>query len=323
MNDRSGPLVSVVIPAHNAAATVRETISSVLRQTFDHFELIVINDGSTDATEQIVADITDSRVQCFSFANAGPSAARNRGMERSTGEFIAFLDADDLWLPGKIAAQVEALQKNPDAALAFSWSDSIDESGSFLKKGNYVRPEDPVYEQLIAWNFLDNGSTPMVRRGALQEVGFFDETLRLGEDWDMWLRLAFRYPIVCVPEVHVLYRVRKSSASSNVKPLAEGTLEVLRRALDRLPPGAKRNRLERTAKAILYQSLAMRLVETSTGRRSGMEAAGYWWKYVTTIPNPLSQLQRIAFIGSAILAILVLPPRQFTRLRRHWSRLHK
>ncbi len=320
MNEESRPLVSVVVPAHNAEATLRESIDSVLRQTLSNFELIVIDDGSTDTTAEILAGITDPRVIHFSFANAGPSAARNRGIERASGKFIAFLDADDLWLPGKLAAQVDALHSNPDAALVFSWSDSIDEAGAFLKKGNYVHPEEPVYEQLIVWNFLDNGSTPMVRHEALSEVGIFDEEIWLGEDWDMWLRLAWHYPIICVPEVHVLYRVRKSSASSNVQPVAEGTLKVLQRALDRLPPSRNRDRLERTAKANLYQYLAMRLVETSTSRRTGFEAGGYWWRYVVTTPNLLSQLQRAALIGGACLAILVLPPQQLKRLRQSWSR---
>jgi glycosyltransferase involved in cell wall biosynthesis len=323
MNDDSKPLVSVVVPAHNAEKTLRETIDSVLHQTLGDFELIVIDDGSTDTTKNIVADIKDPRVRSFSFPNAGPSAARNRGIERASGKFIAFLDADDLWLPNKLKAQVEALNQNPEAALAYSWSDSIEESGAFLKKGNYVHPEDHVYEQLILWNFLDNGSTPMVRHRALLEVGNFDEAIWLGEDWDMWLRLAWRYPIICVPKAHVLYRVRQSSASSNVKPLAEGTLKVLQRALDRLPPTHKRNHLERTAKANLYLHLAMRLVETSTSRQSGLEAAGYWWRYAITTPNRLSQLKRILLIGAAIVAIILLPPNQYTRLRQGWSRIRQ
>ena len=146
MSDQSEPLVSVLVPAHNAATTILETLNSVLCQSFGNFELFVIDDGSTDATREIVAGITDSRVRCFSFDRAGPSAARNRGIERASGEFIAFLDADNLWLAGKLAAQSEALRHNSDAALVYSWSDSIDESGAFLKRGNYVRPVDRVYE---------------------------------------------------------------------------------------------------------------------------------------------------------------------------------
>ncbi|MDP7297120.1 MAG: glycosyltransferase [Gammaproteobacteria bacterium] len=317
------PLVSVVIPAYNSSATLRETIDSVLHQSFKDFELLVIDDGSTDTTKEIINDVRDSRVCYFSFDNAGPSAARNRGIELAAGQFIAFLDADDLWLPGKLAAQIDALRHNPEAALVFSWSDSIDESGAFLKKGNYVHLENNIYEQLIKWNFLENGSTPMVRQSALLDSGVFDEAIRLGEDWDMWLRLAHRHPIICIPEVHVLYRVRQNSATSNVKPVAKETLRVLQSALDRLPPTRDRDRLERTAKANLYQYLALRLVETSTTRQTGFEAAGYWWQFVITTPNLLSQLKRIALIGGAIFAILILPASQFTRLRQRWSRLRE
>lgn len=321
MNDGREPKVSVIVPAYNAETTIRETIDSVLHQTYDDFELLVIDDGSTDGTEEIVAGIGDVRVRCVSFANAGPSAARNRGLGYVSGEFVAFLDADDLWLPEKLASQVDALARNPEAALVFSWHDVIDNDGTFLKAGPHVDPESTAYENLIVWNFVDNGSTPMIRAEAFSQVGNFDETLRYGEDWDMWLRLAYHYRIICIPEVQVLYRVRPGSASSNIGPMVVGTLEVLRRALDRLPPTRERGLLERTSKANLYQSLAMRLVETSKGRRTGLEATRYWWNYVTTTPYLLSQLSRIAFIGSAILAILILPPSQYSRLRRRWSRI--
>ena len=114
--------ISVVIPAYNAAKTISETIDSVRRQTFTDFELIVINDGSSDHTAELVNAVADDRLQLFSYENGGLPVARNRGIDRASGEFIAFLDADDLWTPDKLELQLEALQKHPEAGVAYSWT---------------------------------------------------------------------------------------------------------------------------------------------------------------------------------------------------------
>ncbi|HBL15031.1 MAG TPA: glycosyl transferase family A, partial [Cyanobacteria bacterium UBA11162] len=108
--------------------TIKETIESILNQTFVDFELIVINDGSTDSTVDIVTSIQDSRLQVFSYPNAGLAASRNRGIDRATGKYISFIDADDLWTPDKLERQLKALEENPQAAVAYSWTDCIDES---------------------------------------------------------------------------------------------------------------------------------------------------------------------------------------------------
>ena len=124
---------------------------------------------------------------------------------RPGGEFVAFLDGDDLWTPDKLQAQVAALQSAPDAALVYSWTDLIDESGRVIQHGSHVVANGRVYPLLASRNFLDCGSTPLVRRSALLEAaalvkaGPFDESLQGGEDWDLWLRIATRHAFVCVP----------------------------------------------------------------------------------------------------------------------------
>jgi glycosyltransferase involved in cell wall biosynthesis len=131
------PLISVIIPAYNAQKTIRETIESVLNQTFKDFEIIVIDDGSQDSTVEIVSAFSDPRLRLFSYPNAGVSATRNRGLAQANSEFISFLDADDLWTPDKLEAQLRALEANPQAAVAYSWTDYIDESSQFLHPGNH------------------------------------------------------------------------------------------------------------------------------------------------------------------------------------------
>ena len=125
-------MISIIIPVYNAEKTIESTINSVLNQTFIDFELIVINDGSTDSTLEIVHKITDPRLKIFSYANANQAASRNRGIAKATGEYIAFLDADDLWTPDKLESQINLLKNNSTAAVVYSWTNCINEFNQFL-----------------------------------------------------------------------------------------------------------------------------------------------------------------------------------------------
>ncbi|MGL5192222.1 MAG: glycosyltransferase family 2 protein, partial [Chroococcales cyanobacterium] len=141
------PTISVIIPAYNAEKTIQETIESVLNQTFPDFELIVINDGSTDRTLEIVSGLTDSRLQVFSFPNSGPQKSRNRGISLATGDYLSFIDADDLWTPDKLERQLQSLQEHPEAAVVYSWTDFIDESGQPLPGGHHFKFTNHVHER--------------------------------------------------------------------------------------------------------------------------------------------------------------------------------
>ena len=155
--------ISVIIPVFNGEQTIEETINSILDQTFQDIEIIIINDGSTDATLEIVENISDSRIKIFSYPNAGLSASRNRGIDRAKGEYISFIDADDLWTPDKLELQWQALQKNPQAAVAYSWTDYIDESSKFIKSGRRITINGDAFSKLLITNFLENGSNPLIR----------------------------------------------------------------------------------------------------------------------------------------------------------------
>lgn len=207
------PLISVVIPAYNSGQTICSTIRSVLSQTFTDFEIIVIDDGSKDSTLAQLSTISDPRLKVFSQENCGVSHSRNRGVDYATGDFIAFLDADDLWMPDKLKDQLEVLQASPTAAVAYSWVDYMDETDTFLRAGQHSIYTGSVYERLLLGNFLECGSTPLVRKQAFQDAGGFKTTLLTNEDWELWVRLAANYDFVVVPQVQVLYRI---SARSNV-----------------------------------------------------------------------------------------------------------
>ena len=121
------PTISIVIPAYNAERTILETIKSVQKQTFSDFEIIVINDGSTDRTLELVLSVEEPRLKIFSYQNGGVSVARNRGISHATGEFIAFLDADDLWTSDKLELQLAGLKQHPEAGIAYSWTYNMSE----------------------------------------------------------------------------------------------------------------------------------------------------------------------------------------------------
>lgn len=213
------PLISVIIPAYNAATTIATTIESVLAQTEPNFEIVVVDDGSIDRTAAIVAGLADRRLHLISIDNGGQARARNRGIAAARGEFLAFLDADDRWTADKLAAQLAALRDRPAAAVAYSWTAYVDSEGRSLHRGSEVAVSGWVGPALIVSNFLENGSNPLVRRSAIEAVGGFEPALVPSEDWDLWLRLADRFEFVAVPAVQILYRVSPESQSADTRRL--------------------------------------------------------------------------------------------------------
>src|SRR4028118_1289230 len=253
------PIFSVIIPVYNGEKTIQETIESVLNQTFTDFELIVINDGSQDSTLEIVERIQDSRLNVFSYPNAGQAASRNRGFSHASGEYISFIDADDLWTPDKLEAQLRALQDNPQAAVAYSWTKCIDESGQFSRRGSHISATGDVYGKLLLIDFIENGSNPLIRRQALIKVGSFDESLPAAEDWDMWLRLAACYEFVAVPSSQILYRQSANSWSANVLKQGAGSLQVMERAFNQAPESLQH--LKPASLANIYKGLTFKALE--------------------------------------------------------------
>lgn len=299
------PQVSVIIPVYNGEKTIRETIESVFQQTFTDWELLVINDGSTDATLDILSQLEDPRIQIFSYPNARQAASRNRGLERATGAYIAFLDADDLWTTDKLELQFKALQAHPDAAFAYSWTDYIDEGSNFLHSGRHITTNGNVYGELIVNNFVENGSNPLIRREVFEKVGVFDEALPPAEDWDLWLRIAQYYPFVAVPAVGVFYRVTATSSSLNIAKQERQCLEVLKRGFDRA--SAEIQPLQPKSYANLYKYLTWKAIEGYPSRRNGIAALRCFYRYLQYNPSVLFNPKFMASVLVKIAAMLVLP----------------
>ncbi|NJK99014.1 MAG: glycosyltransferase [Spirulinaceae cyanobacterium RM2_2_10] len=285
------PVISIIIPVYNGERTISATINSVLAQTFTDFEIIVINDGSRDRTVEAVASITDPRIQLYSYPNARQATSRNRGIRHAQGDFFAFLDADDLWTADKLADQLAALQAYPEAGLAYSWTDYIDEGDRFVQAGRHQTINGDARAALLANNFIENGSNPLVRRSAIEATGEFEASLPPAEDWDYWLRLADHYPFAAVPKPQILYRLSSTSSSANLALQANQCQRVLNRAFERLP--AEFQALRGRSTANLYKYLAWKALGSPPSRASSWAAIHYIIQYARYEPETIRELKFI------------------------------
>ncbi|MEH2324480.1 MAG: glycosyltransferase [Nostoc sp.] len=307
------PKISVIIPAYNSENTISHTIKSVLNQTFFNLELIIINDGSQDSTIEVIAEIKDSRIKVFSYPHAGGNVSRNRGLNLAVGEFVSFLDADDLWTPDKLQSQLKALQENVSAKVAYSWTDYIDENGKFILSGKRVNLNGNVDENLLLNNFLENGSNPLICRKSLIKLGGFDESLSAAQDWDMWLRLASKFDFICVPSVQILYRISANSVSSNLVRQEKSCLQVLKRAYKEkhaLRHAFARSTLKHNwniSLANLYKYLTCKALQKPFNKKKGLAAAIFLWKYFFYDPSRLQNINFTLKLSLKIFIIFIVP----------------
>ncbi len=232
------PKISVIIPTYNAEATILETIESLQQQTFQDFEILVINDGSTDRTLEVLNHINEPRLKILSYENAGHSVARNRGIAVAQGEFLSFMDADDLWTPDKLESQLTALEQHPDAGVAYSWTLNMttQDGQTFFTKGCSSTVEGNVYRELLLGCFIGNGSNILIRRSVVDKTQGFEPGMKTGADWDFYIRAATECNFVVVPKPQILYRQTPGSVSSNPEATERNNLALLDRVYQAAPP---------------------------------------------------------------------------------------
>lgn len=224
------PKVSVIVPIYNAEQYIAETLRSVLNQTYQDYEIIIVDDGSLDRSIEICQQFSDPRIAIVRQANRGLPGARNTGIRHAQGDYIALLDADDLWLPEKLVHHVKHLDTSPTVGISFSYSAFIDDLGQ--STGLYQIPRKiteitPVY--VLCRNPIGNGSAAVIRRETFNAIKFqddvqgedcyFDERFRQAEDLECWLRIVLKtnWKIEGVPEILTLYRISSSGLSANVR----------------------------------------------------------------------------------------------------------
>ncbi len=207
------PLVSVIIPTYNRAGLLAQTLDSVARQTYSDHEVIVVDDGSTDHTPELIRGRPEG-IRYIRQERKGVSAARNRALEEANTPLVAFLDSDDLWLPEFLAQVIAALQSQPDAAMAYSNFRTIDSQGRTLRGHRKRQHGGQVMTPLFASIFIHT-SCVVAKREVLLEAGGFDEGMTANEDYDLWLRLSLKYPFVSLPKSLCLRRSHNGSLSRN------------------------------------------------------------------------------------------------------------
>jgi glycosyltransferase involved in cell wall biosynthesis len=266
-------LISIVVPAFNAAATIRESIASALNQTHRKIEVIVVDDGSEDQTGDVVASLvrSDARISYFHQANAGVAAARNLGIAKAQGDFVATLDADDLWYPTKLTRQLERFQTSaPETALVYAWCCWISKSGEIVGYAPPSRLEGNILPQMCLGNVVISGSNALIKRDVLIAAGGFDATLRARggqgcEDWKLYLQIAERHQIAMVPEYLIGYRISPGSMSDDYEQMMRSRRLVESEFISMYPERAPQFA---RGDAILARSLALRAIDRGQIRKA-------------------------------------------------------
>jgi glycosyltransferase involved in cell wall biosynthesis len=325
MNSSTLPLVSVVIPAYNAERYLRRTLESALAQTYSPFEVIVVDDGSTDQTPQIVRSFCeqDRRVVLLQKENGGVATARNLGIQHSHGELIAPLDSDDVWYPEKLAEQVKLMQQcDESVGLVYCWSRIIDDADRPIVDITH-RYEGDVVNELMFSNFLGNGSCALIRRSCFDVVGWYNGATTPCEEWDMYLRIAERYHVRLVPKILVGYREVLTSLSANYRRMERAFAaftDELRKRHPELP-----HSIMRYARSSFYLYL--------TGKSNRQQQYGitlqYLWKCLAADPARILSSEfhltlvkaLIRFITSPITSRVWKDDRAWRNVRRQLRRL--
>ncbi len=282
------PLVTVIIAVHNQAAYIAQAIRSVLEQTMADLELLVVDDGSTDDSAEVIHRFPDPRVVYRYQQNRERSAARNVGIRAANGEYLCFLDADDYYLVEKLSWQVAALRQRPDVGVVYSDVCLCDASGACLGaeagRDMAARPSGDILGRLVRRNWITL-SAPLFRRGCFHEGTLFDEGLSCFEDWDLWLRIARETRFLYHPGTVACYRVHGEMTSRNRERMWRGAL-VVRRTLEGWPefealPAAVRqySRLERGLLECLVgdPGEGRRVLAAALRRKPRMAAAAGVW----------------------------------------------
>lgn len=224
------PLVSVLMPIYNGERYLASAIDSVLGQSYQHWELILVNDGSHDNSGVIVQQFSSRhpQIRYVEQPNRGLPAALNAGLRQATGACVAVLAQDDQWLPCFLQTLVNVLEKNPRAAAAYGLARMMDANGHDLPQTfGHVFASSQLYDHLIEGNFIP-ACAVMIRRTVLDSVGGYDETLYF-EDWDLWLRLAAVYPILSVPDILLRYRIHENNMTKQLSKMEQGKFAVVRK----------------------------------------------------------------------------------------------
>jgi GT2 family glycosyltransferase len=290
------PAVTVIMPVYDRERFVREAIASVLAQTFGDFELIVVDDGSTDATPAVVATIDDPRLRYVAQPHRGVAAAMNTGLRAARGRYVARLDSDDVWLPDLLATQVAVLETRPEIDVVYARGQGMEADGTVTTHvwGFGPRwPGDALRSQLHG-DFTCN-ITAVARRDCLERAGGFDESLTAHEDWDLWLRVARHYSFAFTDCVLARFRWHDGNLTGPARADAARVLEERVGVLDRFYAAADTPAVAGAVRAVAYRNLHVGTGLVHLGRHEYRRALAAFGRAFGTGANPIATAARIAW----------------------------
>ncbi|MEW6492894.1 MAG: glycosyltransferase [Cyanobacteriota bacterium] len=311
--------VSVIIPVYGVERYIAATIRSVLEQTYQNFELLLIDDGSPDKSIEICQQYQDSRIKIIRQENQGVSRARNTGINSAQGDYLAFLDGDDLWLPEKLEKHVRHLEASPNVGVSFSYSAFIDETGVPLGIYQTAKTQKITPTYIPRRNPVGNGSTPVIRREVFDaiayqdtidgvvEKSYFDRQFHNMEDVECWLRIAIQtnWQIEGIPEALTLYRVHSRGHSANLLNHMKSVERVIEKTRSYAPEIMRK--CENPTRAYQLRYLARRAVSL----REGSMAADLFHKSLSAYWRILLEEPRRTLLTGAAAYLLWLLPKSF------------
>lgn len=315
--------VSVIIPVYGAEQYIAATLQSVVDQTYKNLEILVIDDGSLDRSIEICRQFKDPRIKIITQKNRGLAGARNTGIRHAQGDYLAFLDADDLWLPEKLEKHVEHLNKSPNVGISYCCSAFIDEAG--LPLGIYQTPKltDITIPNLLCRNPISNGSSPVIRKEVFEEIKFqenlygtiedfyFDDSFRASEDIECWFRIAIKtnWKLEGIPEALTLYRVNSGGLSASVFKQLDSWEKVIEKTRSYAPELVAQ--WENPARAYQLRYLARRAItlkDGSTAVKLFHRALATHWRIL------LEEPRRTILSGAAAYLLWLLPQSFYCQL---------
>jgi glycosyltransferase involved in cell wall biosynthesis len=232
-----GPKISVIIPTYNRAAYLYESIDSVLCQTYEDLELIVVDDGSSDNTREVVQEYNDLRIKYIYKKNGGAASALNLGIKESKGNYIARLDSDDMFLPEKLEMQIKFIDFNPDIGLVYTQAYNTDEKGNVLELylKDHTYPNNSL--KVLRYFLFPPSQSIMFRKSCIDRVGYFDEDMPITEDWDFCIRMAQYYKFAYIDKPLVKIRKHTKMITSDKIKSAQAILRVMEKHSETLSLG--------------------------------------------------------------------------------------
>lgn len=255
------PKVSVIITTYNRDEYILETVNSILSQDYEDFELIIVDDGSTDDTRDKIKLIEDSRMKYFYKRNGGQNSARNFGLHVALGEYVSFIDSDDLWHQEKLSSHVAILDERKDISVVYSGTALINEYSSTIGKKQILNYSGMVLDKMLMKNFLYNGSNAVFRKSCIEKTGYFDESIKRMTDWEFYLRLALYFKFHCVNKYLLLYRVHSFNMSQDYKSYKKNSFKILAKIFKNKDMPREYKLLRMQAISRRYKYLAFRYLQ--------------------------------------------------------------